>query len=80
MKFYTAKIDQSFFDEHIKENIVNTFVFPGIGSMNCFIIEAIIPAVGDGEVWICGSSHWPAVVYKKLVAKEPNTRRMILWS
>ena len=37
-------------------------------SINCYVIEATIPDVGEGELWIC--DDYPTLIYKKTHCKR----------
>ena len=60
MKFYTTKIDEAFFDKYIKEETSNFHFEHG---MVCYVIEVIVPAVGEGELWLC--SFYPVILCKR---------------
>ena len=68
MKFFTAQIDRAFFDENIKSEIPAGLHFGDL--IQCFIIEANIPAVGDSELWLCGNQFYPAVIYRRTVCER----------
>ena len=61
MKFYTAQINENFFDLHIKAEISHLSF-----EANCFIIECNI-ADCEGELWLCGNTCYPVLIFKRTV-------------
>jgi hypothetical protein len=63
MKFFTARITKAYYNAHIKDSdhACND-------SIKCYVIQAIIPDVGEGELWIC--DDYPTLIYKKTHCKR----------
>ena len=65
MKFYTTTITPEFFNTHLKNESPKEITWKD--RMECYVIDIIIPAVGEGEMWILDTNgdFYPIVLYTK---------------